>query len=321
MRKRKQKMDKTVETDMNKSKINKNEVGENELDENELEEKETEDEGFAEKEEERGGSGIFWNMMLFISLAVFVFSAYQLYSIFAEYKEGTDQYADISNMVVDKPVEPPVIVEEKEIINEQGEVEKPYTDLPEYAAPEVDFEELMKVNDDVIGWIEVEAIPSISYPIVQADDNDYYLKRTIYKKWNSAGSIFADYSNDGAFSDCNTIIYGHNMKNGSMFGLLSNLYEDEKYRESPYIWICTPNGKYRYEIFSMQYTHANSSTYTFHQTQGDDFLQYLIKMASVSEVDFKIPYLSGDDRIITLSTCTSDKNTRFVVQARWIATY
>ncbi len=316
MGKRKQKIEETVNPDKNESKINEDEV-----EENELEESAENEDGFVEEEEERGGSGFFWKMMLFIALAVFAFSAYQLYSIFSEYKEGTDQYVDISDMVVEKTEEPPVIVEDKVVINDDGKVEKPYSDLPEYAAPEVDFDELLKINSDVIGWIEVEAIPSISYPIVQAEDNDYYLRRTIYEKKNSAGSIFVDYSNGNPFSDCNTIIYGHNMKNGSMFGLLSNLYEDEKYKESPYIWICTPNGKYRYEIFSMQYAHVNSNTYTFYQNPGDDFLQYLIKMASVSEVDFKTPYLSEDDRIITLSTCTSDKSTRFVVQARWIATY
>ena len=315
MRRKKQNINETVNMDGNENIMNEADVEENELEENEAEE------GFLEEDEERGGSGFFWKMMLFIALAVFVFSAYQLYSIFAEYKDGTEQYVDISDMVVNKPEEPPVLVDDKEVINDQGEVEKPYADLPEYAAPDIDFKELKKVNSDVIGWIEVEAIPSISYPLVQADDNNYYLTRTIYKKNNSAGSIFVDYTNDSTFSDCNTIIYGHNMKNGSMFGLLSNLYEDEKYKESPYIWICTPNGKYRYEIFSMQYAHVNSSTYTFNQTHGDDFLQYLIKMASVSEVDFKTPYLSGDDNIITLSTCTSDKSTRFVVQARWIATY
>lgn len=272
-------------------------------------------------EEKRRGSGFFWKMLLFFSLAIFAFSAYQLYDILAEYKEGIDQYVNISDMVLDKPEEPPVVVDEKEVVNNQGEIEKPYSEIPEYVVPEVNFDELLKVNDDVIGWIEVEAIPSISYPIVQAKDNDYYLKRTIYEKWNSAGSIFVDYRNDSTFSDCNTIIYGHNMKNGSMFGLLSNLYEDKKYKESPYIWICTPNGKYRYEIFSMQYAHVSSKTYTFHQTHGEEFQQYLIEMATISEVDFKTPYLSGDDDIITLSTCTSDKNTRFVVQARWIATY
>ncbi len=266
-------------------------------------------------------SGILWKIMLFIAIVVFLFSSYQLYAIFVEYKEGTDQYVDISNMVVEKPVEPPVIVEEKEIINEQGKIEKPYSDLPKYLAPDVDFKELQGVNSDVIGWIEIEAIPSISYPIVHTDDNDYYLKRTIYKKWNSAGSIFVDYTNNGTFTDCNTIIYGHNMKNGSMFGNLSDLYEKGKYKESPYIWICTPKGKYRYEIFSIQYADVNSNTYTFHQTHGKEFHQYLIEMASRSEVDFKTPYLSGDDYIITLSTCTSNKNTRFVVQARWIGTY
>ena len=94
-----------------------------------------------------------------------------------------------------------------------------------YQPPEVDFEELQKMNSDVIGWIEVEAIPEISYPIVRGEDNDYYLHRTFKKANNSAGSIFVDYRNGQYFGDCNTIVYGHNMKNGSMFGKLKWLTE------------------------------------------------------------------------------------------------
>lgn len=268
-------------------------------------------------------SGFFWKLILLMALAVFIFSGYQLYSIAMEYKAGVEEYSEISNAVVNRQPQKSPITNDKNDTN----VTKPqkgqllYAELPDYAVPEVDFEELKQINKDVIGWIEVEAIPEISYPIVQAEDNDYYLKRTIYGNENSAGSIFIDYTNSDTFKDCNTVIYGHNMKNGSMFGQLSDLYEQEKYKISQYIWICTPNGKYRYEIFSMQYAHVNSNTYQFYQTHGDEFQAYLIEMTSKSVVDLQTPLLSKEDYIITLSTCTSDSNTRFVVQARWIGTY
>src|SRR5699024_10695797 len=86
----------------------------------------------------------------------------------------------------------------------------------------------------------------------QGEDNDYYLHRTFRGQENFAGSIFVDASNAADFSDPNTIIYGHNMKNGSMFGTLRRLYDQEKYKDSKYLWICTPEGKFRYEIFSLQ---------------------------------------------------------------------
>ena len=137
------------------------------------------------------------------------------------------------------------VVEEKK--DEEGNLipEEELTVNP----PEVDFDALKAINDDVVGWLELEAIPSISYPIAQGEDNEYYLHRTIKKTYNFAGSVFIDSTNASDFSDCNTIIYGHNMKNGSMFGKLKQMYESEKYKDSKYLWICTPNGKYRYEIF------------------------------------------------------------------------
>ncbi len=294
------------------------------------EDAEEEDEDYEERRERRG-SGFFWKLMLMFAMAVFLFSAYQLYSIFNEYKEGVEQYGDISDLVVQKPSTAPTPIEENEALkpsvtpDANGDAEVTEEPTPEqkeeYIPPEVDFEELKRINGDVVGWIEVEAMPNISYPIVRADDNDYYLKRTIYGKTNSAGSIFMDYRNKGDFSDCNTVIYGHNMKNGSMFGYLSLLCDQDKYKNSKYIWICTPEAKYRYEIFSMQYANIYSSTYTYHQKPGKEFQQYLIEMAMKSEIDMKASYLTENDKIITLSTCTGNDKTRFVVQARWVATY
>ncbi|MFR3666710.1 MAG: class B sortase [Ruminococcus sp.] len=130
-----------------------------------------------------------------------------------------------------------------------------------------------------------------------------------------------DYTNASDFSDCNTIIYGHNMKNGSMFGKLKQLYEKEKYKDSKYLWICTPQGKYRYEIFSMQYADVNSDTYTLFSDHNEEFGNYLIKMQEKSKTDLGAKNLTKDDYIVTLSTCTSNDQVRFVVQARWVGTY
>ena len=111
------------------------------------------------------------------------------------------------------------------------------------------------------------------------------------------------------------------MKNGSMFGTLKQLYEGEKYKDSRYLWICTPEGKFRYEIFSLQYADVNSDTYTLFPEHGEAFGQYLENMKSRSEVDLGTEGLSPEDYIVTLSTCTSDDQIRFVVQARWVGTY
>ena len=106
-----------------------------------------------------------------------------------------------------------------------------------------------------------------------------------------------------------------------MFGKLKQMYESGKYKDSKYLWICTPDGKYRYEIFSMQYANVNSDVYTLFSEHDDQFGAYVDKMAKQSKVNMKTKGLSKDDYVVTLSTCTSNESVRFVVQARWVGTY
>lgn len=259
----------------------------------------------------------FWKLLFLLALGVFCFSAYQLFTIYKGYKEGVDEYRAVAHEAVVKSVEPLEVKQQK--VTETGEALTP--ELVEIETPDVDFEKLQQINPDVIGWLEIEALDEISYPIVQGKDNDYYLHRTFKKADNYAGSIFVDYTNARDFSDCNTIIYGHNMKNGSMFGKLKQLYEKEKYKDSKYLWICTPAGKYRYEIFSMQYADVNSDTYTLFSEHSDEFGGYVKKMQEKSKVDMDAKEMGKEDYIVTLSTCTSNDQVRFVVQARWVGTY
>lgn len=98
------------------------------------------------------------------------------------------------------------------------------------------------------GWLYIEAL-DISYPVVQGPDNDTYLHTTYEGTSNFAGSIFLDYQNQDDFSDGNTIVYGHNMKNLSMFGKLKQMKEQEKYRDSVYFWMLTPESNDVYQIF------------------------------------------------------------------------
>lgn len=114
---------------------------------------------------------------------------------------------------------------------------------------DVDWESLLAVNPDIVGWIFAEGV-DISYPVLQGSDNEYYLKHTLEGDYNFAGSIFMDYQNEPDLSDCNTIIYGHNMKNGSMFGSLKKYSNEDAYAVDPYFWILTPDANYRYEIQS-----------------------------------------------------------------------
>lgn len=154
----------------------------------------------------------------------------------------------------------------------------------------------------------------VSYPIVKGTDNDHYLHYTFEGQKNAAGAIFMEYTNNSNFEDCNTIIYGHNMKNGSMFGTFRTLHEPENLT-SPYLWICLPDKSYRYEIFTVHTTSATGDTYTLFSAPDDQFTQYLNKMRDASEFPVGTAP-TKDDKIITLSTCTGNDATRFVIQAR-----
>ena len=243
---------------------------------------------------------ILFRILFLLALAVFLYAAVRLILYGITYWKGSHEYKGLQKYVSEQP-------KDEISTEENGE----FT---------VDFSGLKELNPDCIGWIRFENI-DISYPIMQGEDNEYYLKHTFEGQAVTAASIFMDANNHADFSDQNTFIYGHNMKNGSMFGKLKQMYESEKYKDSKYLWICTPNGKYRYEIFSMQYAKVGSDVYTLFSAHDEQFEAYVKKMAKQSKVDMKALGLGKDDYVVTLSTCTYDESVRFVVQARWVGTY
>lgn len=184
----------------------------------------------------------------------------------------------------------------------------------------VDFEELQEINPDIIGWLYVEAIDTINYPIVQTDDNAYYLTHTFKKTDNVAGSIFLDCDTKSNFTDTNSVIYGHNMKNGSMFGKLNRFYEEETYEESKYFWVYTPDLYYKYEIFSCAEVGAISESYQRQFETKSGYEDYLHRMQQNSVIKTDTELTAGD-KIVTLSTCTASSDVRFVVQGKLVRAY
>ena len=248
-------------------------------------------------------SDVLLTIALIVAIAVFCYAAFNLYHIYTEYKKGTDEYNQIEEMAV------------TERDADSGEVAGPNAQLK--PPIEVDFDKLKSVNEDVVGWIYVDALPDISYPIVKGKDNQTYLHQTYEKNYNFAGTIFVDYENSGDFSDCNTLVYGHNMKNGSMFGHLKKFREDDRlYKQDKYFWILTPERNYRYEIISAYTTGVNSDTYTLFKGPGEEFEKYLETIKGYSEIQTDDTDLTIKDKILTLSTCTGNESTRFVVQGK-----
>jgi sortase B len=289
---------------------------------------------------------VIWRLVFLTALLVFCFCAYQLIHIYLEYKKGTDEYAALENEYVIEETEnwetidPEKVGESKEngntetISSETEPVTEPETETeivresdgtikvkvyPVMKNP-IDFESLLKVNEDIIGWIRLKGL-GISYPIAQAEDNDYYLHRTFERAENFAGCIFMEYQNQSDFSDKNTIIYGHNMKNGSMFGRLKEYYEDGVYESTPYFWIYTPEKIYRYDIISCAEVESVSDAYQITFEDDHDFMEFVDKAFARSVVDTQGIEVSPEDRIVTLSTCTGNDATRFIVQGKLSRTY
>ena len=248
-------------------------------------------------------SDVLLTIALIVAIAVFCYAAFNLYHIYTEYKKGTDEYNQIEEMAVTERD-----ADSAEVAGPSAQITPPI---------EVDFAKLKSVNEDVVGWIYVDALPDISYPIVKGKDNQTYLHQTYEKNYNFAGTIFVDYENSGDFSDCNTLVYGHNMKNGSMFGHLKKFREDDKlYKQDKYFWILTPERNYRYEIITAYTTGVNSDTYTLFKGPGEEFEKYLETIKGYSEIQTDDTDLTIKDRIVTLSTCTGNESTRFVVQGK-----
>lgn len=250
---------------------------------------------------------ILLTVILVAAICVFCYAAFNLFHIYTEYKKGTDEYNEIAQMAVTE--RDPDAPEEEGVAMVEGARLK--------APMDIDFASLKSVNEDVIGWIYVEGLPDINYPIVQGEDNDTYLHMTYEGNYNFAGTIFVDYENKGDFSDCNTLVYGHNMKNGSMFAQLKKFSQDEEtYKKSKYFWIFTPEKNYRYEIISAYTTGATSDAYTLFKGPGQEFQEYLDTIKGYSEIKTNAEGMDVRDRIVTLSTCTGNEATRYVVQGK-----
>lgn len=263
-------------------------------------------------------------IILTAAAAVFCYAAFQLYSIYHGYQAANDEYDSLKSSYTssysaasDVSTETSSAPSPDQSSSDESSGEEIFT---EDADPPltVDFASLQAVNSDVNGWLYVDAIPSVSYPICRGADNDFYLHHTFEKKSLFAGSIFEDFHNSADFSDPNSIVYGHNMRNQSMFGLLKTLRSQETVDKSPYFWILTPNGNYRYHIFAAFETPVNSDAYQLFSGQGAEFLAWEQEMQKNSEISSSVP-LAESDKTVMLSTCTSDSSTRCVVFGKCVS--
>ncbi len=226
--------------------------------------------------------------------------------------ESLSQYAHVTESAV--PSESP----KPELTKPAPEAEAEPEESPETVEedptvwPEVEFEALQTINPDVIGWIYMEDSP-INYPVVQGVDNQQYIKKLADGSYNSAGSIFMDYRNQPDLSDRHTVIYGHRMNNGSMFGTVVN-YKDQAYYDShPRCLLMSPEANYKLEFFSGYVADLNDEAWKLEFASDEEFAAWLDE--AIARSTFKSDVSpTAQDRIVTLSTCTRDNAyTRYVL--------
>lgn len=180
------------------------------------------------------------------------------------------------------------------------------------------FSTLQEINKDTVGWLTVNNT-RIDYPVVQAKDNDYYLRRDYYQNKNRHGWIFMDYRNNPDELNENTIIYGHNLANQTMFGTLRYALNSYWYKKSAnqIITFNTPNENMKFQIFSI-YTIPTTNDYldiTFPTTDVYQAYIDLVKGRSIYDFNIKV---TTDDKILTLSTCANGNDKRLVIHAKLI---
>ena len=240
-----------------------------------------------------------------IALAVFCYSGWKLFGIWSEYKKGTDTYDNLA-AEADKILS----ASDEETTAEDGsgtEEKKDPKAVSLYAL-------MHGQNPDYVGWITIPDT-KIDYPIVQYSDNDYYLKHTFEQEENAAGTLFVDTNITDGMDAQHVIVYGHNMKNGSMFAGLKKFREDDFYEAHKTFTVYTADRVYTYEIFSVHVTSPDSDVYTITFGGLAAFVDYADRMQSQSIMDTGV-IVGGEDHIITLSTCVNQNKDRLVIQAR-----
>lgn len=182
----------------------------------------------------------------------------------------------------------------------------------------VDFSKLKEQNPDTVGYLKVNNT-KIDYVVVKGKNNSYYLSHNFNKKANVAGWIFADYHNKYDGSDKNLVIYGHNMKTGSMFGTLKNVLKKDWFnnKENHKILLVTESGTHYYEVFSTYVIDVEDYYIKTSFKDNNEFYKFINVLKKRSKFDYKVD-LKETDSILTLSTCASGGNRRVVLHAKLI---
>ena len=262
-------------------------------------------------------------LKILLSMAIIAagYFGFRLWKYYQEYQDDQKLYGDLREAVLqatDESEQPELSTEES--VSESDTKRKQTKKKKEESPFEVDWAALKEINEDIIGWVYFTGLPQISYPILQAEDNAYYVNRTydLSSDTSKAGSIFMDYRMADDFSSPYSIIYGHNVRDGSMLSDLAQLKDQTLYDEEPYFWILTPEGNYRYQIFSIFQCHRSADVFQrSFDGWGENFSKWQseLKLRNSMQGDVK---LKEHGHVIVFSTCVPNSFDRTIVCGTYI---
>ncbi len=251
--------------------------------------------------------------LLFFTL--FCFSAYKIIIYFKDAKQASDLRNEIAENAI-TPLPEKNQNDESENKENNGLLQ---SDIPVLKKPDiqVNLAKIKKTYPGAIGWLYCPDTP-IHYPVMQYSDNDYYVHRLPNGTENPAGSLFMDCRHKSDFTGFGQVIYGHNMKNRSMFGSILDYRKDGYFKEHPYLFYFTETSVYRLELFAGVHTIADSEYY-YPPEKMENRAEYLskLKKRSVFQADVSV---TGDDKIMILSTCSgaTGQDKRFILVGKLV---
>ena len=208
-------------------------------------------------------------------------------------------------------------VPEEPRLEEAPAEEAPAVSDPDFSPIEVDFAGLQERNPDIAAWLYSPGTV-ISYPVAKTNDNVYYLHKDIDGNYSAYGTLFVDCKNENGFADGNTIIYGHHMNDGRMFAKLVDYKNQSYYDAHPVMYLNTPGGNYRVELFSGYITTADSDAFAINFTSDEENQAFIDKAIEQSTFESNVEVKPGD-KLVTFTTCTYEyDDARFIVMGKLV---
>jgi len=249
---------------------------------------------------------ILKRILVLALLCVFVYSGLQVYRMVGAYAQAEEQYTRLEQYV-----SVPAVPSASAPPSDGEAAEEPEREPP--AWPEADFAALGSINPDIVGWLTVEGT-RIHYPVVRGTDNEFYLNHRFDGKRSGGGCLFLDAENSAGFDETNQIIYGHYMKDHSMFYDLGGYKRQAFYDAHPTGWLVTPTAVYRLRFFSGYVSDTEGEAWK-RVFSGEEYAAWLEERVEKSAF-FSDVVPAAEDRILTLSTCSYEfEDARFVLHA------